>query len=75
MDDQVIELIQQFLKSRETELQVEDIEAAARLIHRCTEEVIHSLRLFPGSRNEEAQLSELEHMFCRYLFGVPGSRH
>jgi hypothetical protein len=48
---------------------VEDIEAAARVVHRAAEEVIHSLRIFSSPLEEERVLRELGAMVSRYLLG------
>ncbi len=49
-------------------LAVEDLEAAAQIVHRSAEEVIHSIKIFGTSIEPERLLSELQSMLERYLF-------
>lgn len=49
-------------------LAVKDIDAAAEIILRSSEEVIHRLRMFENTIPDERILNELEDMLYRYLF-------
>ncbi len=67
-EEKVIALLTGFLKLHKEELSVKDMEAAARIIHRSAEEVIHSIRIFGSPIAEKRMLRELTDMIYRYLF-------
>ncbi|MBN1534161.1 MAG: TetR family transcriptional regulator [Spirochaetes bacterium] len=64
----VRELILGVLSSVSETLAVSDLEAAARVVHRSAEEIIHRLRMFRSDIDEGRILRELEDMLYRYLF-------
>ncbi len=67
-DEKVISLLVSILEKNRQKLQVEDIEAAARIIHHSADEVIHSIKIFGSPVGEKRLLSELEDMIYRYIF-------
>jgi AcrR family transcriptional regulator len=68
-DERVVRLVAQLLRRSQEQLRVDDVEAAARVIHRSAEEVIHSLRMFGLPEGPDRVLPELSAMLRRYLFG------
>ena len=62
--------VQGVLESLQPVLEVTDTEAAAHVVHRSAEELIHSIKIFGAPVEPERLLSELERMLSRYLFGV-----
>lgn len=60
-----IMLIRQQLKQY---LRSEDIEAAAFIVYRSSEEIIHSITITGTEIESEKLLSELEDMLIKYLF-------
>ena len=52
----------------EEELRIKDKKAAALVIHKAMEEVIHSIKIFGTKIPERRVLKELEDMISRYLF-------
>ena len=67
-EEKVIALLAGFLETYRKELTVKDLEAAARIIHKSAEEVIHSIKIFGSPINEKRMLNELIDMIYRYLF-------
>jgi AcrR family transcriptional regulator len=70
-DERVIGKLTELLRAFQPSLAVEDTEAAARVVHRAAEEVIHSLRIFSSPLEKERMLRELSAMLSRYLLGPP----
>lgn len=66
-EEKVIALVIQLLKIHKSEIKANDIEAAARIIHKSTEEVIHSIKIFGSPVSDERLISELKSMLCSYL--------
>ena len=68
-EEKTIAHVRELLESMRPALAVEDPEAAAHLVHRCAEELIHSIKIFGPHIEAERLLTELKHMLSRYLFG------
>lgn len=66
---ETIATIRELLESMGPVIAVEDVEAAAQIVHRSAEEVIHSIKIFGTSIDPERLLSELQRMLERYLLG------
>ncbi|MFW6362121.1 MAG: TetR/AcrR family transcriptional regulator [Spirochaetota bacterium] len=62
--------IRKLLESMGPAIAVEDVEAAAQVVHRSAEEVIHSIKIFGTSIDPERLLAELQRMLERYLLGA-----
>jgi AcrR family transcriptional regulator len=60
----LIALFQQYKKY----IRVDDLEAAALLLFRVSDEIIHRIMFNKEDVNEERLLGELEDMICKYLF-------
>jgi len=67
-EEKVVALLAGFLETYQKELTVKDLEAAARIIHKSAEEVIHSIKIFGTPIEENRMLTELTEMIYRYLF-------
>ncbi len=48
---------------------LDDLEAAAHIVHRSAEEIIHSIKIFGTSIDPERLIAELQRMLERYVFG------
>ena len=68
-ETRVLDFLTTLLSSNREVLQVSDLEAAAFLLYRTAEEVIHRLRIIGSDIESERMLAELENMICAYLFG------
>ena len=66
---ETIATIRQLLESMGAAIAVDDVEAAAHIVHRSAEEVIHSIKIFGTSIDPERLLTELQKMLERYLLG------
>lgn len=66
---ETIATIRELLETMGPVIAVEDVEAAAQIVHRSAEEVIHSIKIFGTSIDPERLLSELQRMLERYLLG------
>ena len=66
---ETIATIRQLLESMGPAIIVDDVEAAAQIVHRSAEEVIHSIKIFGTSIDPERLLTELQRMLERYLLG------
>mgnify|MGYP000211548297 CR=1 FL=1 len=69
-EEKTVGRIQALLAAFRPLLQCEDLEAAARIVHRAAEEVIHSVKIFGSPVEPERLLAELQAMLNRYLFGA-----
>jgi len=67
-EQKTIGLVRELLESLRPALAVEDPEAAAHVVHRSSEELIHSIKIFGPPIEPERLLAELKHMLSRYLF-------
>ncbi|MBU3917961.1 TetR/AcrR family transcriptional regulator [bacterium] len=67
-EDKVIGLLSNYLKLHKNILRVDDYDAAAQLVQKSAEEIIHSIRIFGGKLDENRMLTQLKDMICRYLF-------
>jgi AcrR family transcriptional regulator len=61
--------VQKILESMRPAPAIEDTEAAAYVVHRSAEELIHSIKIFGPPIDPQRLLSELKRMLGRYLFG------
>lgn len=68
-EQKTVALIHSLLGSLQPLPEVEDLEAAAHIIHRASEEVIHSIKIFGSPIEAERLLKELNAMLSGYLFG------
>lgn len=68
-EEEVVARITALLDLVADRLRVTDREAAARVVHRSAEEVIHGIKMFGAPIGEERLLAQLEDMLTRYLFG------
>jgi len=68
-ETKTIEAIRQLLEHLGPVLAVDDPEAAAHIVHRSAEEVIHSIKILGSAVDPERLLAELQAMLDRYLFG------
>lgn len=68
-ETRVLEFLTSLLSSVRDVLHVSDLEAAAFLLYRTAEDVIHRLRIIGTDIESERMLAELEDMICAYLFG------
>ncbi len=66
---ETITTIRQLLESMGPAIAVEDVEAAAHIVHRSAEEVIHAIKILGTSIDPERLLAELQRMLERYLLG------
>ena len=67
-EEKIVALLTGLLESYGDELATTDFGAAARVIHRAAEEVIHATKIFGADIEEERMLGELSDMIYRYLF-------
>ena len=63
----VIAFMASLLASYREHIRVTDIEAAATLLYRVSEEIIHRIRILGADISSDRLLAELEDMVCRYL--------
>jgi len=63
----VIVAMVSLLKAYRENTRVKDIEAAAELLYRVSEEIIHRIRIIGTDIESDRLLAELEDMVCRYL--------
>ncbi len=68
-ETKTIGAIRQLIEQLGPALSVDDPEAAAYIVHRSAEEVIHSIKIFGSSVESERLLAELQRMLGRYLCG------
>lgn len=66
----VIATMTALLDSYRDHVRVKDIEAAAVLLYRVSEEIIHRIRITGAELDDTRMLAELEDMICRYLLIV-----
>lgn len=66
---ETIATIRQLLESMGPAIAVDDVEAAAHIVHRSAEEVIHSIKMCGPPIEAERLLTELNTMLSEYLFG------
>jgi AcrR family transcriptional regulator len=67
-EQKVIALIVAFIRQYKQFIRVEDIEAAAILLFRTSDEIIHRIMINKEEIDAERLLGELEDMICSYLF-------
>jgi hypothetical protein len=60
--------LRKLLESMRPVLAVEDVEAAALLVHHSAEELIHSIKIFGSPIEPQRLIGELNTMLSRYLF-------
>ncbi len=63
----VIASMTSLLKNYKEHVRIKDIEAAAVLLYRVSDEIIHRIRIMGSDIESERLLTELEDMVCRYL--------
>lgn len=66
-DSKVIALVKDFLEAHKDLLRVSDLEAAATVIYRASDEIVHRVKMFTPNIDGERLLNELEDMMYRYL--------
>lgn len=71
-DMTAIRLISAYLEEHKDVFRITDYEAAATVIMRVCDEIVHRIRLFTPKIEEKRLISELEDMMCRYLLKDPG---
>jgi AcrR family transcriptional regulator len=69
-EQKVIESMTSLLNAYRDHIRVKDVEAAAVMLYRVVDEIIHRLRIMGTDIDNERMLAELEDMVCRYL--LPG---
>ena len=67
-EDKIIAFLITLLQQHQQLIRVNDIEAAAILIFRISDEIIHRIMINKEEIEEERLLGELEDMICSYLF-------
>lgn len=67
-DKKIITLLIAFLQQYKQLIRVDDIEAAAIMLFRISDEIIHRIMINKEEIEEERLLGELEDLICRYLF-------
>ena len=67
-EQKIVALILAFLRQYKQFIRVGDIEAAAILLFRTSDEIIHRIMINKEEIEEERLLGELEDMICSYLF-------
>jgi len=67
-EERVISLLVKFIELHRDRVRIKDFEAAARVVHKSAEEVIHAMKIFGPRISEERMLKELKEMIHRYLF-------
>ena len=67
-EQKIVALILAFLRQYKQFIRVGDIEAAAILLFRTSDEIIHWIMINKEEIEEERLLGELEDMICSYLF-------
>jgi len=68
-DNKTIAFLITLLQQYKQFIRVDDIEAAAILLFRISDEIIHRIMINKEEIEEERLLGELEDMICSYLFG------
>jgi AcrR family transcriptional regulator len=63
----VVVFMTSLLNAYREHIRVKDIEAAALLLYRVSEEIIHRIRIMGADIDNKRILAELEDMVCRYL--------
>jgi len=66
-DKKVIAAITSIFNAFSEHSRVKDTEAAAILLHRVSEEIIHYIRIMGSDMEDNRLLAELEDMICRYI--------
>jgi len=67
-DKKIITFLITFLQQHKQLIRVDDIEAAAIMLFRISDEIIHRIMIHKEEIEEERLLGELEDMICSYLF-------
>jgi len=67
-DKKIITFLITFLQQYKQLIRVDDIEAAAIMLFRISDEIIHRIMINKEEIEEERLLGELEDMICSYLF-------
>jgi len=68
-EDKIVKFIESLMTQNKESIKVQNIRAAAFLVYKTGESIIHSIKIYKGSLNEEELLGELTSMICSYLFG------
>jgi AcrR family transcriptional regulator len=66
-DQKVIAAIKFLFDSLNIHIRIKDTEAAAMLLHRVSEEIVHYIRIMGSDMEDNRLLAELEDMICRYV--------
>jgi AcrR family transcriptional regulator len=67
-EDRILENTLKTLKQYKDHIRVNDIEAAAVIVHRGIEEIVHTIKYAKLKTNENRLVNELVDMISRYLF-------
>jgi len=73
-DKETIALLITLLQKYKQLIRINDIEAAAVLLFRTSDEIIHRIMINKDEIEEERLLGELEDMICSYLFVLYGDK-
>ena len=74
-EQKVVALIVAFLRQYKQFIRVDDIEAAAMLLFRTSDEIIHRIMINKEEIDADRLLGELEDMICSYLFTPVGDKN
>ena len=66
-EQKIVSFIASLLRRYKAFVRVRDFEAAAILLNRAADEIIHRIRIIGTDIDEKRMLRELEDMICRYL--------
>lgn len=67
-EEKIIAFIINLLQQHKQLIRVDDIEAAAIMLFRISDEIIHRIMIHKDAIDEDRLLKELEDMICSYLF-------
>lgn len=68
-EDKIVKFIESLMTQNKESIKVQNIRAAAFLVYKTGESIIHSIKIYKGPLNEKELLGELTSMICSYLFG------
>lgn len=72
-EHKIVQFIESLITQNKESIKVQNTRAAAFLVYKTGESIIHSIKIYNGSLNEKELLGELTSMICSYLFqGGPG---
>lgn len=72
-ENKIVQFIESLMIRNKESIKITNIRAAAFLVYKTGESIIHSIKIYNGSLNEKELLGELTSMICNYLFrGGPG---